>query len=183
MENIVFISTLLSCAIFAFITRHVNPKNTEKTRLQQTLDKISEIQECVQNLEVLFKLKQEHTARCILYRAVHVSQPIFGIEIQGCEAQFRDVYVVDYNENQVEFTINRNKNLKRGYRIRRDSIHTEDHTFIVIEFSFPVIFKYIEFTDLHTYNSENITALLLQDHKIGVTINENKHIICNTAFL
>ena len=60
MENIVFISTLLSCAIFAFITRHVNPKNTEKTRLQQTLDKILEIQECVENLEVLFKLKHEH---------------------------------------------------------------------------------------------------------------------------
>ena len=180
MENIVFISTLLSCAIFAFITRHVNPKNTEKTRLQQTLDKILEIQECFQNLEVLFKLKQEHTARCILYRAVHVSQPIFGMEILGGDVQFKDVYVVDYNENQVEFNINRNKNLIWGYR---SSKGTEDHTYIVIEFRFPVIFKYIEFTDLKIYNSKIIIALLLQGDKTGVLINENEHIICNTAFL
>ena len=178
METIVFITTALTCAIVAFVTwKHTPPMHAEKTCLQQTLEKVLDLEEYIKKLE----LKQEHTTRCILNRAVYICQPIHGLQISE-EISFFDLYVVDNNGKQVEFKINRTKNPYRY--LNYGSSNAEDHLPILLEFNCPIIFKYIEFHRLHIPNAKNVGVyLLLEGGKVRIPITNIKHIICNTVFL
>ena len=146
-----FVTTALACALFVLITR--------------VFEKMTDIEKHVRSLENLLERKHEHVMKCILYKAVCVCEPIHGLKIECGDISFTDVRILDKNDNEVVFKINRHEKQDCGYRkCSHDKISlkstAEDRMDLIIEFE-PVMFKYIEFDDVSICNTKRIFIDLL----------------------
>ena len=169
-----FVTTALACAIFVLITR--------------VFEKMTDIEKHVRSLENLLERKHEHVMKCILYKAVCACEPIHGLKIECGDISFTDVRILDKNEKQVVFKINRDEKQDCGYRkcnkFRKST--AEDCMDLIIEFE-PVMFKYIEFDDVSICNTKRIFIDLLgYDKQVHIKRDflkkEKKNfIICNTS--
>ena len=171
MDSFVFMITTVTCAIVAYFTYHQEDSKKQITELQQY----------VRNIELSQKDKNDHIMKCILYKAVCISEPVHGIRIDQDGFTFKDLIAVDDKGDEVLFEINRNEKKNWGYRFERHSLYLEDHSPIIIKFSGPIFFKYIEFKNLDHCNSDNAEiVLLLKQEEIKVSITKQKNIVCNT---
>ena len=174
METIVFIGTVIMCTCIIVIS--------------ETLDRISSIEKYDKSLETIHGQNYEHILMCILYKAVHIPELIYGfqITIHGGSVSFKDVCIVDIKEEEVEYKINRQKTTF-GYRY--NPCNADENQYLVVEFS-PVLFKYIEFHDLKFYPGFICIVFLMENREVSINIREKesiyikqkeKNIICNTA--
>ena len=168
-----FVTTALACALFVLITR--------------VFEKMTDIEKHVRSLENLLERKHEHVMICILYKAVCACEPIHGLKIERGDISFTDVRILDKNEKQVVFKINRDEKQDCGYRKCSYGKSTaEDCMDLIIEFE-PVMFKYIEFDDVSICNTKRIFIDLLgYDKQVHIKRDflkkEKKNfIICNTS--
>ena len=169
-----FVTTALVCALFVLITR--------------VLEKMTDIEKHVRSLENLLERKHKHVMKCILYKAVCACEPIHGLKIEHGDISFTDVRILDKNDKEVVFKINRDEKQDCGYRkYNKYSRSTaEDRMDLIIEFE-PVIFKYIEFDDVSICNTKRIYIDLLGYDKLvhikrDFLKKEKKNfIICNTS--
>ena len=171
MDSFIFMITTVTCAIVAYFTYYQEDSKKQITELQQY----------VRNLELSQRDKNDHIMKCILYKAVCISEPVHGIRIDQDGFTFNDLIAVDDKGDEVNFEINRNEKKIWGYRFERHSLYVQDHSPIIIKFSVPIFFKYIEFTNLDHCNSDDTEiVLLLKQEEIKVSISKQKNIVCNT---
>ena len=170
IENIVFITTALVCALFVFVT--------------QTLEKISNNDKYIQSLKKELKMKHEHIMKCILYKAVCISQSIHSIKITDLPGpvfvNFKNICILDKNDDKIEYTINRQKQ-SYGYQISNYSTNPENRKHLIIQFC-SVSFKSIEFVGLHIGNTRYVSVILIsQNTETTIKMKQEKNIICNTS--
>jgi hypothetical protein len=175
METIVFIGTVIMCTCIIVIS--------------ETLDRISSIEKYIKSQETVLQIETEkHILMCILYKAVHIPELIYGfkITIHGGFVSFKDVCIVDIKEQQVAYKINRQK-ATSGYRY--NPCNADENQYLEVEF-YPVLFKYIEFYDLKFYPGFICIIFLMEYREVSINIRQKesiyikqkeKNIICNTA--
>ena len=179
MESLFFIATALVCFFVAVLSENNRTlKYKEIDSFQRVLEQLLNIQKYIGHLEKSFQEQQEHTMRCVLYNAVHVSRPLHGIRIEGGRVSFRDVHIIDANSETTEFRINRSKQ-SCGYRTI-SGCTDEDRNPLLIELNAPVTFKYISLEQLDCCSNCRV-ILLMKDNEETVYISQKKHMICNTA--
>ena len=170
------------------IEKHI--KSLERV-LEQKFEKISSIEKYNKSLETTLQQNNEHIMMCILYKAVHIPEPIHGlkIDINEGEVAFTDVRIVDTNDKEILYNINlqRVRNGYHRYQLTTCGIGNRD---LLIHFN-PIVVKYIDFVDLQ-FGPMKIVCIvfLMENREVSINIREKesiyikqkeKNIICNTA--
>ena len=188
METIVLLTTSLISFFYFFV---IVPKINEHQKLYELefIKSVNEqlvlVQDYLKKLDTVLREKEEHIMKCILYSAVRACQPIRGIRVDTTVTlQFKDLRVIDAKGGNVPFDINRKVKQTWGYRVCNGSCFDEDKNELLIEFKTPVVFKYIEFTDIgYSGERDARVRLLTEGEDILVNINKEKHTICNTVLV
>ena len=192
MENIVFVITGIACTCIIVISEILQLQKISsieeynkslETTLQQKFEKISSIEKYNKSLETTLQQNNEHIMMCILYKAVHIPEPIHGLKININEGEvaFTDVRIVDTNDKEILYNINlqRVRNGYHRYQLTTCGIGNRD---LLIHFN-PIVVKYIDFVDLQFGPMKIVRIVFLMENR-EVTINmkqREKNIICNTA--
>lgn len=185
METLFFVVTAFLCSFFVFLSeKNRKLKHEEMECFHKALDRLIELQEYIDRIERSLREQKDHTVKCILYRAVHVCEPIccIRIDVPGNYVQFRDVHIIDVEGKKHACVINRNTKQSWGYRISPCSIYEEDHKPLIIDLKTPVLFKYIYFEKLICNNNGSEIVLVMKNSEKKATINKKKHVLCNTFF-
>ena len=166
METIVFIGTVIICTCIIVIS--------------ETLDRISSLEKYYKSLEKVLQKNYEHIMMCILYTAVHISEPIHGFKITmygGGSVSFSDVCIVDINDEPIVYKINQQQT-NNIYKCP----YNHNNRNLIIEFN-PIVFKYIEFDNFSICNIKLVCImLLLENHEVCIKVKQKqKNIMCNTA--
>ena len=200
METIVFVGTVIMCTCIIVISEILDRisgiekynKTLEKV-LQQKFEKISSIEEYNKSLETVLQQNYEHIMLCILYKTVHIPEPIHGIKIMKLEGPhkfvtFTDVLIVNTNDEQILCNINQDRS-SNGYRCCQYSTNNDNRKDLMIEFC-PTVFKYIEFYDLKIGDMHVglmtfvYIVLLSENYEISIKIKQkDRNIIYNTALI